>query len=335
MLFLMLFTGIRDAFAQYPGLNLELIARDKSNNPAKNRRIHVLTEIFPGAVSNPVAYADEHVVQTDDAGIFQVSVGKGTRVAGSFNSILQIPWRAMNYKLRIKVAIEPIFPDINWNYRNEWIDMGEASLGIVAYAGHALYAEAVNADNSVLSFSAGNTGLTPSTPTAGNVVLGGVLNISNGGTGSSIKNFVDLSTAQTVAGEKTFSEMLSAMGGIRINQFLSLSGNATPLRLNGDAGTEGQVLVSKGANATPVWMNLNQAATVKTKNRSALLAGVEMFEIAVSQLDTDDGISIVLEAGSVPMPVPGYYIFRDVINKKVTVHFTAPFTGYINWIIVE
>ena len=166
-------------------------------------------------------------------------------------------------------------------------------------------------------------------------IVTGILPISIGGTGSSIKNFVDLSTTQTVAGEKSFSQIVSAMEGMSINQFLSLSGNTTPLRLNGDAGTEGQVLVSQGANATPVWMNLNQAATIKSKNRSALLSGVDMFEITVAQLDTNDGISIVLEAGYLPMPVPGYYIFRDVINKKVSVHFTAPFTGYINWIIVE
>lgn len=166
-------------------------------------------------------------------------------------------------------------------------------------------------------------------------ITSGILPFERGGTGSSIKNFVDLTTAQTVAGEKTFSQFLRAMEGASVNHYLSLAGSATPLRLNGDAGTEGQVLVSQGTNATPIWMNLNQAATVKSKNRSALLAGVDMFEISVSQIDADDGVSIVLEAGSVPMPVPGYYIFRDVINKKVTVHFTAPFTGYINCIIVE
>ena len=41
------------------------------------------------------------------------------------------------------------------------------------------------ANTGVLSFSGSTTGLTPSTPTAGNVVLDGILNIANGGTGSS------------------------------------------------------------------------------------------------------------------------------------------------------
>lgn len=327
--------GIGDLFAQNPGLNLELIARDRDNNPAKNRRIHVLTEIFPGSINNPVAYADEHIAQTDDAGIFQVNVGRGRRVAGTFNSILQIPWRLLNYELRIKIAIEPILPIINWNYQNEWIDMGVTTMGIVAYAGYAVNADSVNPNNAVITFSAGSTGLTPATPTTGNVVLGGILSISNGGTGSSIKNFVDLATTQSIAGEKTFSQFVNATGGVNINNFLSITGSATPLRLNGNAGIAGQVLVSQGSTATPVWMNVQSSVTAKSKNRSVLLNSVEQFDIPVALLDADDGISIVLEAGSVPMTVPNYYIYRDLINNKVTVHFTAPFTGYVTWIIID
>jgi hypothetical protein len=327
--------GIGDLFAQTPGLNLELIARDRDNNPAKNRRIHVLTEIFPVSVNNPVAFADEHTTQTDDAGIFQVNVGKGTRVAGSFSSILQIPWRLMNYRLRVKVAIEPILPIQNWNYQNEWIDMGETPLGIVAYSGYALNADSVNPNNAVITFSGGSTGLTPSAPTTGNIVLGGVLSISNGGTGSSVKNFVDLTTAQNVDGEKTFLQVLNTTGGIRISNFLSLSGSTTPLRLNGNAGNPGQVLASQGPTATPVWRDVQSSVSVKSKNRSSFLSSVEQYDIPVLLLDNDDGISIVLEAGTVPMPVPNYYIFRDIINNKVTIYFTAPFTGYVTWVIID
>lgn len=57
----------------------------------------------------------------------------------------------------------------------------------------------------VTSFSGGTTGLTPSTATTGAVTLGGTLAVANGGTGSATKNFVDLTTAQTVAGAKTFN----------------------------------------------------------------------------------------------------------------------------------
>ncbi len=46
--------------------------------------------------------------------------------------------------------------------------------------------------------------------TAGNVT--GVVSVANGGTGGSIQNFVDLTTAQTIGGNKTFSNTLS--GGV-------------------------------------------------------------------------------------------------------------------------
>lgn len=50
--------------------------------------------------------------------------------------------------------------------------------------------------------------------TAGNVT--GIVQIANGGTGSSTQNFVDLTTAQTVAGAKTFADNLRANGLIRV-----------------------------------------------------------------------------------------------------------------------
>jgi len=62
---------------------------------------------------------------------------------------------------------------------------------------------------SVSSFSAGTTGLTPSTATTGAVTLGGTLAVANGGTGSATQNFVDLTTAQTVNGLKTFGNNLT------------------------------------------------------------------------------------------------------------------------------
>ena len=52
----------------------------------------------------------------------------------------------------------------------------------------------------------------------------GVLAIANGGTGSSVKNFVDISTTQTIAGAKTFSADLN-VNGINIGRGNSSLGN--------------------------------------------------------------------------------------------------------------
>jgi len=63
----------------------------------------------------------------------------------------------------------------------------------------------------VTTFSAGTTGLTPSTATSGAVTLGGTLAVANGGTGSATQNFVDLTNTQSsIGGAKTFTSALTA-----------------------------------------------------------------------------------------------------------------------------
>ena len=328
-----------DLFGQSPGINLEMVLRDVDHNPAKRRKIWLRFDIIPGALTNPPAYSEVMSDSTDDAGIFIVEVGKGTRVGGSYLSILDIPWRTLNYSLQVRAAIEPILPVTNWNFQNELRDAGTISFGIVPYAGYARIAESVVASAAVITFSGGTTGLTPASPTSGDVVLSGVLNIASGGTGSSVRNFVDLTSNETIGGQKTFSQLLSALNGIAISNGLSLAGTTSPIRLNGNAGSAGQVLVSQGAGATPAWVSAQQAAGIKTKGRSTILSGQETYDIALPaglpSLDDNDGISVVLEAGTTPMPIPNFYIFRDIINNRVTIHFTAPFSGYVTWVIID
>lgn len=321
--------------AQQPGINIEAIAKDRNNNPAKDRRIYVRIDIVSASATSTPVFTEEHVTRTNEAGIFQVSVGKGTRAGGTYNSILDIPWRSLNYLIRIRVAIEPVANVTNWNYQNEWVDLGTTPFGIVPYAGAALTADNVAQSAAVISLSGGTTGLTPSSPTSGTVVLGGVLNIANGGTGSSIKNFVDLSTSQTIGGPKTFQEVVSTTSGISIQNSVSLNGPNTTLALNGNNGNPGDILVSQGSGATPVWINPRQISTIKSKNRSALLNNADLYEITVASLDNDDGISVVLEASTTPNPIPSYYIVRDITNNKIRVHFTAAFNGYVTWVIAE
>jgi hypothetical protein len=71
--------------------------------------------------------------------------------------------------------------------------------------------------------SGGVTSVTASGPLASNggatpnVSLTGVVPIANGGTGSATKNFVDLTTTQTVAGAKTFSNAVNTTAQYNIN----------------------------------------------------------------------------------------------------------------------
>lgn len=324
-----------DCIAQQPGIHFEAIAKDRNNNPAKDRRVYVKVEIIPATTTNGSVFTEEHSSRTNSAGIFQIQIGKGIRRGGNYSSILDIPWRTLNYNLKIQVAIEPVINVINWNYQNDWIDLGTSPFGIVPYAGTALTVQEVPANAAVISLSGGSTGLTPSAPTQGNIVLGGVLAITNGGTGSAVKNFVDLSTSQQVSGEKTFTEIINANNGLTASGAINLSGNTAPLQLNGQSGNIGDVLISRGANTTPQWVAAQTLLGVKSKNRSNSLIATEVFFIPVIGLDVNDGISVVMETDAVPRPIPSYYIFRDIQNSRIEVHFTAPYTGYITWVVVD
>ena len=74
--------------------------------------------------------------------------------------------------------------------------------------------------------------------------VSGVVAIANGGTGSSTQNFVDLTTAQTVSGVKTFSNNLVVNGALT-------TGNVTYPTA---AGTNGQVLTANGSGAA-TWVS--------------------------------------------------------------------------------
>ena len=86
----------------------------------------------------------------------------------------------------------------------------------------------------VTTFSAGTTGLTPNTATSGAVTLGGTLAVANGGTGASVKIFVDTINTQTVNGAKTFS---STVTGARFDPTSSsASGNGMYLPTTNSLG---------------------------------------------------------------------------------------------------
>jgi hypothetical protein len=75
----------------------------------------------------------------------------------------------------------------------------------------------------------------------------GVLPLANGGTGSATQNFVDLTTAQTIAGSKTFSGTTIINGGLTVSgtNVLTAGGTTYPTA----TGTTGQVLTINAAGS--------------------------------------------------------------------------------------
>ena len=77
--------------------------------------------------------------------------------------------------------------------------------------------------------------------TAGNV--SGVVAIANGGTGSSEKNFVDLTTDQTIGGNKVFNGTLSGAGVSGLIKVFPLNGSAGTIPTNGGFVFIGQTAI--------------------------------------------------------------------------------------------
>jgi hypothetical protein len=98
------------------------------------------------------------------------------------------------------------------------------------------------------------------TGTSANVT--GVVAIATGGTGSSTQNFVDLTTDQTVAGAKTFSNEMAVIGNVTASGTITAGAITIP---NTD-GTDGQVLVTDGSG-TLTWQT-----TSITEADSAVIA---------------------------------------------------------------
>ncbi|NDI17848.1 MAG: hypothetical protein EBY83_07810, partial [Verrucomicrobia bacterium] len=92
---------------------------------------------------------------------------------------------------------------------------------------------AIVAGNAVTSFSAGSTGLTPSSATTGPIVLGGTLNVTSGGTGTSTPALV-AGTNVNITGawpnqtiNATNSGTVSSVSVVAINGFAGTVANST------------------------------------------------------------------------------------------------------------
>ena len=134
------------ANAQAPnnGIFFQAVARDNFSNPAMDRKIYVQSSILQNTVSGTKVLIEEFQTRTDATGIFSISIGQGTRIGGTAISLTGIDWAQGPFFLNLKIAITPIAPTTSWNYRNEWIDLGTTSFGVVPYALYAGSAAGLN-----------------------------------------------------------------------------------------------------------------------------------------------------------------------------------------------
>jgi hypothetical protein len=96
----------------------------------------------------------------------------------------------------------------------------------------------------VASFSGGTTGLTPNTPTTGDITLGGTLIVANGGTG-----VATLGADQVMVGNGTGAVLTSA--NLAFNTSTLTVGGAAPLTLNGATATLASTTANGNINLVP------------------------------------------------------------------------------------
>ncbi len=221
---LLLHVGIGWAFncnAQFSlhGMPFQAMARDRFNHPVKNQLIFIQSNLLSSRDSQLV-FSEEFESQTDDWGIFQISIGNGRYRGGVERDLLKVPFNKLNLLFQLKISIPPIPPVVGWNYQDNWIELGTAPFGMVPYAMYALQ---------------GNNGI-----------------------------------------------------------------------------------------------------GMKLKGRSSLLQALDSFEIVLNEpIEMDDGISIVLETDKFPLATPSYYIQRDLIKNRILIYFTAPYSGFLSWMIID
>jgi hypothetical protein len=129
------------------GIFFQAVARDGNSNPAKDRSIVVETSLIQSTSNGIVVLKERFNATTDASGVFNVSLGEGTRLGGAASNFKAIDWSKGPYFLNVQIAIAPIFTSANWDYTKDLINLGTSPFGAVPYA---LYAESVaGMDNKV------------------------------------------------------------------------------------------------------------------------------------------------------------------------------------------
>lgn len=186
----------------------------------------------------------------------------------------------------------------------------------------------------------------------------GVLPIANGGTGSSSQNFVDLTTGQTVAGNKTFTGTTSLADGTRLYNpagtfYYQLSGSAITanktLSIGVFGGTTGRFGVFDQTNTTASAIavtrttpNAGQSGVMETFSGFTYVSGVMTVPsinltaglvTAPSTITTTTTLStqyVILASGTITLNLPDassnngrQYIIKNIGTGTITVDGNA------------
>ena len=123
----LLFTIATATFAQTPpdAFSYSAVARDANSNPIATTTIGIQISLRQGSPLGTVVYQENHFVNTDQFGLFNLTVGGGSVQSGNISTI---DWAAANYYLQV---------GMDANGGTNFLNMGTTQLLSVPYALHA------------------------------------------------------------------------------------------------------------------------------------------------------------------------------------------------------
>jgi uncharacterized protein (TIGR02145 family) len=163
--------------AQIPpqAFNYSAVARNSAGVPIATSTIGIQVSILKTSTLGPVQYSENHFVNTDAYGLFNLIIGAGAVQSGSISTI---NWSADNYYVKVGMDVTG---------GTNFLTMGTTQLLSVPYALHAATADSltnplnINTDNQQLSVSA--TGDTLHLQNGGFVIIPGISAANNSGGG--------------------------------------------------------------------------------------------------------------------------------------------------------
>ena len=101
LLFAFLFTITTIIAAQVPlAIKYQAVVRDGSGHPVSNQLVSLRLSVLDGSSSGPVLYSEYHTITTNNFGLVNLNIGKGTVITGNFQSI---PWNSADQWLRMEL----------------------------------------------------------------------------------------------------------------------------------------------------------------------------------------------------------------------------------------
>lgn len=199
--------AIHVAFSQSPqAFKYQAVARDSTGTVLSNTAINLRISIIKGSAYGSAVYTESHNATTNSLGLFNLEIGTGSIITGSFSNI---DWGADKYFVKV---------EMDATGGNNYITMGISQLLSVPYA---LYAEKAGnvkwqVNSPYLYYNGGKVGLGTNTPVTD-------LHVQN----NSYHSLIRIQSATRQSG-------LELVSGLNSNPFINFG-------KDGEAGSKGGI----------------------------------------------------------------------------------------------